>query len=144
MKSFKPWLIVALVVQLLTAGFHVLSLIVETAPANDTEKMLVNLLETYRMDMGAGYHRTLSELMTALSACFTLLCLLGGINNWYLLHKKADPSLILGLLNIQIGIFGLCFGLMNAFTFLPPIVLTGLIFFLLLIARFLLAKQQRA
>ena len=33
-----------------------------------------------------------------------------------------------GVMGINVVIFGICFGLMAAFTFLPPVVFTGLIF----------------
>ena len=75
-----------------------------------------------------GFNPTYADLFTALSSCFTLLCLFGGILNLFLWRKKVDASLWNGILTIEAGIFGICFAMMLFNTFLPPIVLSGLIF----------------
>jgi len=86
------------------------------------------------MDMGGGIHRSMQQLLNALSACFPLLYLLGALNNIYLLRKRVEPSLIKGLVGIQLIVFGIGFGVMAVLTFLPPIILTGLVFITLSIS----------
>ena len=142
MKNYRPWLIAALIIQLLTGLIHSLSLFHNVEPQNESEKTMVTLMDTYKMDLGAGYQRTFAEMFLALSACFSLVYLLGGLINWQVLRKKATLPLLKGLLNVQLLIFGIGFGLMFCYTFLPPIVLTGLSFFLLLVSRLLLPKQE--
>ena len=137
LRRYSFWLTTALVVQILTALIHSLSFFRKPAPSNETEEQLFNLLNTYERDLGAGFHPTSADLFIALSACFTLVYLLGGLINWYLLRKKADPSILKGITGIQILIFGAGFILMYVYTFLPPIVLTGLVFAFLLPAYFL-------
>ncbi|HEX2683553.1 MAG TPA: hypothetical protein VHL77_06455 [Ferruginibacter sp.] len=68
------------------------------------------------------------ELFTAVSLCFTLICIFGALINWYFKRKKLDAGLWKGLLLIQMIIFGAMFIAMSVFAFLPPIVCTGLIF----------------
>jgi hypothetical protein len=80
------------------------------------------------MDMGAGFHRSMHQLFTALSACFPLLFLLGALNNIYVWKKRVDVGLLKGFLAIQVIIFGMCFGLMVVMTFLPPIVMSGFVY----------------
>ena len=46
-----------------------------------------------------------------------------------------------GVVGIHVLVFGICFAVMAVFTFLPPIVLTGLIFLSLLLAYFLMPRQ---
>jgi ribose/xylose/arabinose/galactoside ABC-type transport system permease subunit len=41
------------------------------------------------------------------------------------------------------ALFGICFAVMVAFTFLPPIVLTGVIFLSLLLTYFLIPRQPQ-
>ncbi len=142
MKTFTFWLRAAAVIQIATALIHSISFFVKPEPANDTERTLLDLLQSYRFDLGAGYVRAMADLMTGLSMCFTLLYLFGGAVLLYLLWKKVDVGIIKGLVNIYLTVFGFCFIWMAVFTFLPPIVLTGLVFVLLVVARLLPAEDR--
>ena len=141
-KRYTFWLWVAVVLQLLTGASHSLSFFVKPIPTSETERQLLELMANYRMDMGAGIHRSMDQLVTALSACFPLLYLLGALNNIYLLRKRIDVSLVKGLVAIQIVVLGICFGVVAFFTFLPPIVLTGLVFMTLSISYFLMPRSD--
>ena len=79
-------------------------------------------------------HVSTEELMLALSACFTLLYLFGGLVNNFLLRRSQDTNLLRGLLWINVLVFGICFVLMALFTFWPPIILTGLVWLFLCLA----------
>lgn len=136
LKRFTFWLWIALVFQLLTGGIHALSLIGAPVASNNTEQQLIDLMTHYRFDLGAGFHRSMWDLFRALSTCFTLLCLLGGLTNIYLLRKKVDPGVIKGLVGIQLVVFAIGFAVIAALTFLPPIILTGLVVLLLAVAYF--------
>ena len=119
---------IAIALQLLTAIAHALSFLSEPVGTNDQEKMLIELMNTYQMDLGAGYHRTMTEVVNALSACFSLLYLLGALINWYLFRQQVSPNVMKGILGINLAIFGFTFALMVVLTFLPPIVMTGVTF----------------
>lgn len=127
-KKFTFWIWGAIVIQLLTSAFHSLSFFAKQEPTNETEKQLIDITGSYKADLGMGFHRTFAELFTAVSLCFTLICLFGGILNWYLKRKNIAADLWKGILLIQIIIFGAMFAAMLAFAFFPPIVCTGLIF----------------
>lgn len=92
------------------------------------------LVSTYKIDAGSGFHPTYSNLFTALSSCFTFLCLFAGLINGYLLVKHTEPNVMRGILVINLVIFGPVLAVMAYFTFLPPIVFTALIFVNLLAA----------
>jgi hypothetical protein len=141
LKRYSFWLWFAVIVQLLTAGLHSVSLFVSAPPLNDTERQLYELMLTYRKDFGAGFVRSTAELVTALSSCFSLLCLLGGLTTGYLLLKKASPQILKGIVAINAIIFGICFGIMAVFTILPPIILTGLVFLALVVSYVLLRNE---
>jgi hypothetical protein len=128
LKKFSFWIWGTIILQLLTAAFHSLSFFVKQEPTNETEKQLIDLTGSYKADLGMGFHRTFVELFTGVSLCFTLICLFGGILNWYLKRKNIAANLWKGILLIQIIIFGAMFAAMLAFAFFPPIVCTGLIF----------------
>jgi len=137
-KRYTFWLWVAVVLQLLTALGHSLSFFITPVATSDTERQLLELMTSYQMDMGGGIHRSMQQLLNALSACFPLLYLLGALNNIYVLRKRVELSLIKGLVVIQLIVFGIGFGVMAVLTFLPPIILTGLVFMTLSISYFLI------
>lgn len=139
---FSFWIWGAIITQILTACFHAISFFVEGEPANDTEKQLDELIKTYHMDMGAEFSRTYNEIFTSLSACFSLLCLFAALVNIYMKRKKINAELWKGLLLIEVIVFGILFAVMLAFTFLPPIICTGLIL-LFVLGSFISAKTEK-
>jgi len=134
LKRYSFWLKLAAIFQLLTGAVHSIGLFIDAQPANDSERQLQELMNNYKMDAGAGFHPSMQNLFTALSACFSLVCFLGGWLNFYLVRKKIDPSILKGVTGINLIVFGVCFAIMLTFTFLPPIALTGLISLFLLIS----------
>jgi hypothetical protein len=121
------WLKVAVGLMTLTAIVHSLSLVAPAAPRNETERQLMDLMATYRLDAGDGFHPTMANLMTALSACFTFVCLLGALTMAYLLRRRVALDVLKGVAGIHAVIFACVFVVMLLLTFSPPIVLTGLI-----------------
>lgn len=134
LKRYTFWTTAAILFQFLTAAAHSLSFFVGPDIQNEKDRQLHELLTTYYHDMGAGFRRTFFDLFTALSACYPLLCVLGGLTLGYLLLKHVEPGLMKGILLINVIVFGVCLVVMIVFTFLPPIVMTGLVFVNLLLA----------
>ena len=137
LKSYTFWLKSVVVFQLLTAGIHALSFLRKPQPTSDAEKQMLELMTTIKNDMGAGYSPSMMDFLMALSSCFTLVYLLGGLLNIQLIRKKVTPDVMKGVLNINLLIFGASFIIMASLTFLPPIVLTAIVFVLLIPARVL-------
>lgn len=144
LKRYTFWLSAAVLFQLLTAIVHALSLFVAPKAENETEQQLMTLLTTYRRDMGGGFAPTTADLMLALSSCFSFVCLLGGLTLGYLLWKQTEPNVMKGIIGINLIVFGAIFAVMAVFTFLPPIILTGLIFVNLLAAYLVVPKVEAA
>lgn len=142
LKKHTFWLSTAAVFQLLSAAFHSLSFIVEAKPANETEQQLTELMATYKLNTGDGFHHSTQDFFNALSACFPLLMLFACISNFYLLRKKVDVSVLKGIVNINLIIFGPCFVIMTMLTFLPPVICTGLIFLTLIFSRLSFPRTQ--
>ncbi len=133
MRNYKTWYWTAVVFQALTAGIHALSFLSEPQPANDSEKLLIDLMRNYRHNL-MGSMVSMDELFTALSACFSLVYLFGALVNGWLLRRTSDETVLGGILGINLIIFGPAFVIMAVYTFPPPIVCTGLVFFFLLLA----------
>lgn len=136
LKRYTFWLWLAVVVLFLTGLIHSISLFISPVPANEIEKQMLDLMIHSKQDMGAGFHPTMWNLLTALSACFTLVSFLGGLTIAYLLKKKAPVGILSGIVRIHLLVFATCFVLMLIFTFLLPIILTGLITLALAIGLF--------
>jgi hypothetical protein len=133
LKKYSIWLKISAILQLLTALLHSIGFFVQLEPQNETEKQMLTLMDTYKADIWLGFTPTFSNLFLSMSVCFTLLCLFGGCLNFYLLRKKTDLEILKGVILINLVIFGICFVVMAIFTFLPPILSTGLIFVALII-----------
>lgn len=144
LKRYTFWFSAAVLFQLLTGLLLSLSLFANPEPANDTERQIFALLSTYRIEAGAGFRPTYANLFTALSSCFTFLCLFAAFVNGYLLFKHTEPTVMRGILGINVVIFGAVFAMMAIFTFLPPIVCTGLIFINLVAAFIVVPKIESA
>lgn len=142
MKNYTTWLKTAAIFQFITTLLHFSSLFVSLPQGNETEKQLSTLMDTYTFDLGAGFHRTMSELTLVFSVCFCLVCLLGGLLNWYLLRKKVESEIMRGVITINLIVFGILFGLTVAFTFLVPIILIGLIVLFLILSRLTVSKSN--
>ena len=142
--SFKLLIISRILFLWLTALFHAMSLFAEPAPTNDTERQLLDLVTTYRMNAGAGFNPTWMDLFTALSTCFSLVCLFGGLLNLFLWRQQAEDYLWRGVLNIELVVYGIMLAVMARFTFLPPIVLSALIFLAVFLARIKIKPLKNA
>ncbi|WP_276502461.1 LIC_13387 family protein [Terrimonas pollutisoli] len=137
LSNFSFWIWGIIITQLLSAFFHSLSFIAPAKPRNDMEKQLVDITTNYKLDMGAGIKRSFYSLFIGVSSCFTLIFILGASLNWYFLKSNLNHELWKGLLLIQLIVYGIVFLLQVRFTFLPPIILTGLVFIFLIGAYFI-------
>lgn len=144
MKKYTTWLKTAAIFQFISAIIHVPSFFISPPPNNETEKQLFTLMDTYKFDLGAGFHHTMTEMTLVFSACLDLLCLLGGLLNWYLLRKKIEPEIMKGVITINLVIFGVLSVLTIAFTFVLPIVSIGLIVLFLILSLFTVNKNSQA
>lgn len=142
LKRYRFWLWTGIVFLSLTALIHFSTLFIQPTPQNETERQLVDLFANYKQDFGAGFERSMKDIFIALSACFSLVCFLGALTLGYLARRKAEIGILKGVVGIHVLVFGICFAVMAVFTFLPPIVLTGLILTSLLIAYLLMPQQQ--
>ena len=101
---------------------------------------MIELMNSTRVEADGIFTPSFANLFTALSSCFSLLCLLGGLMNAYMI-KRGGREIMNGILPINILVFGVCFAVMMCFTFLPPIICTGLIFVCLVVS-YVCLKQK--
>lgn len=128
------WLKVATGFQFLAAAFHSISLIITPRGQNEKEKQLLDLMHSYQMDLGAGIHRNMWQLYSAMSVCFVLLFLLGALINLHMIRNKTSPEWMRGIIAMEMIVFGICFLVMTFLTFIPPAALTGFVFACLVVS----------
>ena len=63
--------------------------------------------------------------------------------NAYLVRKRVSTEIMRGVLAIDLLVFGICFVVVAIFTFLLPIILTGLIVLFLALAFIALLREPR-
>jgi hypothetical protein len=143
LKRYIFWLWMAIAFLLLNTVIHSITLFIQPAPQNEIERQLNHLMTTYHNDFGAGFHPTPQNLFTALSSCFSLLCLLGALMNAYLVRKRVSTEIMRGVLAIDLLVFGICFVVVAIFTFLLPIILIGLIVVFLALAFITLPREPK-
>lgn len=95
------------------------------------ERQLVEITTKYKIDMGAGIRRSFYSLFIGVSSCFTLIFIFGAALNWYFLKAGINGEMWKGFLLIQLVAYGIVFLLQVKFTFLPPVIVTGLVFLFL-------------
>jgi hypothetical protein len=139
LRSYTFWLKIASVVQVLTALIHSISLFVEPQATNDKESQMLELMKI-KTDMGAGFSPSQWDLFLALSSCFTLAYLLGGVTNIHLMRNKVDVNVMRGIIQLNLMVFTSAFITMFFLTFIYPVVLTGLVVVFLLAAWLTLPK----
>ena len=143
-KRYKVWLIAAVIFQLLAGLTHAITLFVSPPASNETERQLNEMMQTFHPALGPGFHPSFADLVTALSSCFTFVCMLGGLTLGYLLLKHAEPRLIKGVTGINLSIFGVLRAVVVWFAFLVPVAFIALIVVNLLIAFLLMPKDEPA
>ena len=141
LKRYTFWLTAAIIFLLINTVVHTISLFIELPPSNETERQLIDLLTNYKFDLGLVFHPTFGNMFTALSSCFSFVCLLGALTLGYLI-KRVSPSIMKGVIGVNLIVFGGIFIVMAAFTFVLPIVLSGLIFINLLAAYITVPKSE--
>lgn len=144
LKRHTFWLWLAVAFLFLTGLIHAVGLFISPVPANETERQMIELMMNYKQDLGAGFHKSMWSLFTALSSCFTFVFLMGGATIAFLLKRNASALILKGLVGIYLLLFGIIFVVMVLFTFLPPIVLTGLVVIFLGISWLTIPKQVPA
>ncbi len=141
MKVHQLALWASIVWMILTGLLHSLSFLSDPEGSNELEKHMMDLMIHYKMDMGAGIHRSFFQIHNALSACFTILCLFGAALLWYLIRKGFPGGIRNDILLIYLSAFGLLLLIMALWTFLPPILCSALIFLSLILARWTSPKE---
>jgi hypothetical protein len=125
---------------ILTAAIHSLSLINEHPAANDTERQLLDLMNNYKMDLGAGFQRSMDNLMTFFSLSMSVFTLAIGILNLLLTRFFDNRALAGKLIGFNALLWTFYLIPLYLLTFLPPLVCYAVAALLFLTAWSMLRK----
>jgi len=80
----------------------------------DTERQMLELMRTYRRDMGLGFVRSTFDLLTGFSLAFSIQCLgFGGLGLGLMRAERGFPR----VLRTAAGVYAVAFGAMTAMGF---------------------------
>lgn len=121
MRAFRGLFYTGTVIQLLSVAVHFLGMSQKRMPANDQEKMLSDLLHTYKFNLGAGFVRSTGDFLTGFGIVYGVLVLFLGLINVFAIRQAGDSRFIGTLCWLN----ALCMALVTAiafkFFFLPPL-----------------------
>jgi hypothetical protein len=141
-SKYSFWFKAAIAMQFITGILHSLSFLNKPVATNEREQQLLDLMGSYNLDMGAGFHPTMNDLMNSFSISFAVFLFFSGAINLYLLKSKLPPIFMKGIIGINLSANIICFIAMSMLTFLPPIVCTGLIVLCLFMAYLTVSKKN--
>ncbi len=96
----------------------------------------------YKFNLGAGFYRSMEDLMNTFSIAFSLLLFFSGALNLFLLRSDLPARTMKGVVLINLVTYLICFISICLLAFLPPIICTGLIVVTLLPAYIKLRNQE--
>lgn len=143
LKKYATWLYFAAAIQTVLGTIQFFFLFKKPVPLSDAEERLFAMMATVPVDPGGGVNRTFDQLHLAAEACLVILCLYSAVTSVFLVWKKIDVAVMRGVIGIKTIVFGVLFVVMACLTFMPLIVLTGLIFVLTLIAFFTCTRAAK-
>ncbi len=110
---------------LITALVHLIGHFYKRPPANDQERQLLELMTTYRMNMG-GIHRTVQSILSGFSLTFAaLLVYLAALNLAIVRFGPEDRRFVRAITLVNVVMTGVLL-VISAVSFpLPPTALFG-------------------
>ncbi|MCL4810062.1 MAG: hypothetical protein KJ062_20065 [Thermoanaerobaculia bacterium] len=132
LAAFRTGAWISIVTSLIHLAGHVAG---PSAPKNETEARLTELMTTYGFTLPGAPHRTMMEFFDGFSLTFTLLLALTGVLALAIARSRgAVPELYRFTSVALAGCYGILFGLSLRYFFLAPTVCLGLAFLAFLVS----------
>ena len=111
------------ILQLLTSPIHLLGHLQKPNPANDTERQLLDLLANYKTDFGAGFIRSMGDILSGLSLQYSIFILMIGLINLLALRQQSNARFLRNLSWLNFSFMMICSVNAYVYFFLPPLIL---------------------
>lgn len=129
------------VVQLVSVAVHFFGMSRKHEPASGQEKMLYDLMHTYKFDLGTGFVRTMSDFLTGFGLVYGVFVLFLGLINVFAIRQAGDSCFLRSLCWLNAMCMGTVAALAFKFFFLPPL-LFAVVPFLAFLGAALTAPRQ--
>ena len=141
MRAFRSMFYAGSVVQLISVAVHFFGMSLKHEPASGQEKMLSDLMHTYRFKLGAGFVRTMNDFLTGFGLVYGVFVLFLGLINLFAIRQAGDSR----FLRSRCWLNAMCMAVIAAiafkFFFLPPL-LFAFVPFLVFLGAALMAPRQ--
>jgi hypothetical protein len=141
LRAFRALFYTGTVIQLITAPVHLLGTLRKAVPANDQERMLLDLLYNYKFHLGTGFGRSMGDFLTGFSLLYSVFILILGLINLLAIRQADDSRFFCSLCWLNVLCMAACTGIAFAFFFLPPL-LFSLVPFVAFLGAALTASRQ--
>jgi fatty acid desaturase len=109
------------VVQLISVAVHFFGMSLKHEAASGQEKMLDDLMHSYRFDLGAGFVRTMSDFLTGFGLVYGVLLLFLGLINLFAIRQAGDSRFLRSLCWLNVMCMATVSAIAFKFFFLPPL-----------------------
>ena len=109
------------VVQLVSVAVHFFGMSRKQEPADGQEKMLDDLMHSYRFDLGAGFVRTMSDFLTGFGLVYGVFVLFLGLINVFAIRQAGDSRFLRSLCWLNVMCMASVAAIAFKFFFLPPL-----------------------
>ena len=126
---------------LITAIVHLIGHFYKRPPANDQERQLLELMTTYRMNMG-GIHRTVQSILSGFSLTFAaLLIYLAALNLAIVWFGPEDRRFVRAITRVNVVMIGILL-VISAVSFpLPPTALFAVAYICFAVSLFMARRR---
>ena len=121
MRAFRSMFYTGTVVQLVSVAVHFFGMSRQHDPAGGQEKMLYDLMHSYRFDLGAGFIRTMSDFLTGFGVVYGVFVLFLGLINVFAIRQAGDSRFLRSLCWLNVLCMAAVAAIAFKFFFLPPL-----------------------
>jgi len=141
LRAFRSMFYTGTVVQLVSVAVHFFGMTRKHQPASGQEKMLYDLLHTYRFDLGAGFVRTMSDFLLGFGLVYGVFVLFLGLINLLAIRQAGDSRFLRSLCWLNVMCMATVAAIAFQFFFLVPL-LFSLVPFLAFLGAGLTSPRQ--
>lgn len=128
MRAFRSMFYTGTVVQLISVAVHFFGMSRKHEPAGGQEKALYDLMHNYRLDLGAGFVRTMSDFLTGFGLVYGVFVLFLGLINLFAIRQAANWPFLRSLCWLNAVCMVIVSAIAFRFFFLPPLLFAAVPF----------------
>jgi len=121
LRAFRSMFYTGTVVQLISVAVHFFGMSLKHEAASGQEKMLDDLMHSYRFDLGAGFVRTMSDFLTGFGLVYGVFVLFLGLINVFAIRQAGDSRFLRSLCWLNVMCMAAVAAIAFKFFFLPPL-----------------------